>query len=117
MNSQFSDLINQLNEIDHLYHENPPKALFILVLMLSDAPLSDQELDSLILNIENYFHHHGERPKVQHLINKIRTLRAAARDHPKFHDIISLKITNLIQTPSVLEYLKKHRQVNHSNQL
>jgi hypothetical protein len=117
MNIKLSKLVKKLDEISHLYEEDPCKIFFLLLLMLNDDPLSDDELENLIAEIGNSFHNHGESSKVASLMNKIRSLRAEARKNSEFHNLISSKMSALIQTPAVLEYLRKHKHINHSNNL
>ena len=115
MNSKLSNLLTQLDELNNLYEEDPPKIFFLLLLILNDDPLSDDELENLIASIGHSFHNLGEKTKIDKLMNKIRALRAEARKNSEFHNIIFSRMSALIQTPDMIDYLRKNKHLGTGN--
>jgi len=117
MNQKLTKLIKMLEDLDKLYEEDPTKVFFLLLLLLNEGPLSDDELENVIASIGYAFHHHGEKAKVKNLMQKIRLLRAEAKKNIDLQNILTSRISELIRTQAILDYLRKSKQLDQNNTL
>ena len=114
MNQKLTKLVTQLEYFEWLYEDDPSKIFFLLLLLLQDEPLSDSEVENLIADIGYSFHSHGEKSKIDSMLKKLRALRRETKLNQEFHDLIASRVSTLIRTPAILEYIRKSKQIDNN---
>ena len=48
------------------------------------------------------------------MLKKLRALRRETKLNQEFHDLIASRVSTLIRTPAILEYIRKSKQIDNN---